>query len=328
MISRNLLSVAIAALLSIFFNGDPAWTADQPSAPKEEVAASVDGKTITRAQLEEAYLKWKKSAEAGGRPVPEDQIPGIKKQILDQLINKELLIAESLRQKVSIPEKEVEEAFARMKKSFPQEEAFAQALEKSGMKISDLEKEIRNQLAIRKLIESKTAGELKVTDEETHAFYDKNKEVFKRQQEVRASHILVKVDNKAGLEADKKARDKIDGILKRIRKGDDFAAVAKETSEDPSASRGGDLGYFTKEKMVPEFSQTAFALQIDQTSEVVKSRFGYHIIKVTDIRPEEYEPYDQVKSQIIQFIHRQERMKNLKEYVDSLREKANIQIKF
>jgi len=329
MISRKDLFTVIAALLFLFFTGDLAWTGDQPTVPTGEIAASVDGKIITRGEVEDIYLKWQKKTEARGQTIPENQVLAIKKQVLEQLIKKELLLAESARQHVSISDGEVKEAIAQIKKGFPNEEAFTQSLARSGIKLENLEKEVRDQRAINQLTEKRVEMELKTTAADAEAFYDKNKHMFEHPKQVRASHILVKVDKEAGPEEDTKAREKIEALLKRLQSGEDFGSVARETSDDSvSASRKGDLGFFRKEQMVPEFSEAAFALPIGQISNVVKTKFGYHVIKVTEIRPAGTTPYDEVKDRIIKHLQSQERRKKINEYVESLQKKAAIQISF
>ena len=131
-----------------------------------------------------------------------------------------------------------------------------------------------------------------ITDEAMHKVYDEAIAHAKREQEVRARHILVETEDEAK------------AVLAELKKGADFAELAKAKSKDPGSSDGGDLGYFTKEQMVPEFAEVAFKLDKGQISEPVKSQFGWHIIKVEDKREREPPPFEQVKDQIEQFLVR------------------------
>jgi peptidyl-prolyl cis-trans isomerase C len=141
------------------------------------------------------------------------------------------------------------------------------------------------------------------------------------EQEVHARHILVRAapdDEKAG----KAAEDKIKAVIARLKKGEDFAKVATEITEDTSGkTNGGDLGYFTKELMVPEFAEVAFKLGKDQISEPVKTQFGWHVLKVEDKRKKPVPEFDQVKPQIETFVVR----KAQAELVTKLREGAKIE---
>ena len=164
----------------------------------------------------------------------------------------------------------------------------------------------------RMLFEEYSATQAKkaVTDESMRALYTETVKNLKPETEIRASHILVETEDQA--------KD----IVKRIKAGEDFAKLATELSKDPgSGQQGGDLGFFTKERMVPEFSTAAFALAPGQVSDPVKSQFGYHVIKLVDKREKPVPTYDEVKDQIEQFMFR----KNQQETIKALRETGKIE---
>lgn len=153
-------------------------------------------------------------------------------------------------------------------------------------------------------------GDKATSDEALKKFYDETVKTLKPEQEVRARHILVETEEEA-----KKA-------LERVKKGEDFAKVATELSKDPGSGKdGGDLGYFTKDRMVKEFGDVAFALKPGEISGVVKSQFGYHIIKVEDKRERPIPPFDQVKDQLKQYLVR----KSQQDLVVKLRDAAKVE---
>lgn len=158
----------------------------------------------------------------------------------------------------------------------------------------------------RMLFEDYNAAQAKksVTDETMRALYTDTVKNLKPETEIRASHILVETEDQA--------KD----IEKRLKAGEDFAKLATELSKDPgSGKQGGDLGFFTKDRMVPEFSTAAFALAIGEVSEPVKSQFGYHVIKLTEKREKPIPTFEEVKDQIEQFMFRrvqQETIQNLR----------------
>lgn len=125
-----------------------------------------------------------------------------------------------------------------------------------------------------------------VSDEEARAFYDKQVAQVEVKEEVRARHIL--------LESEEDAL----AVIERLKAGEDFVAVAKEASTGPSGAGGGDLGYFTADRMVPEFSTAAFALEAGEISAPVKSDFGWHVIKLEDRRMQQVVPFETVKADI------------------------------
>lgn len=141
--------------------------------------------------------------------------------------------------------------------------------------------------------------EATVTDEEVKRFYDANERGFLAPEQVRARHILIRVPSDASGEEKKKAREKIEGVWGRIKKGEDFARLAAELSEDTNSQmNGGDLGYFTKGQMAKPFEEAAFSLKPGQVSGVVETEFGYHLIKVEDHQEARMVTFDTVKEQI------------------------------
>ena len=177
----------------------------------------------------------------------------------------------------------------------------------------------REKLLMEQLLQK--AGKEALTDKAMHDVYDEAAKQMGQEQEVHARHILIRAaagDDKAS----KEAQDKIKAIIVRLKKGEDFAKVASEATEDPSGkANGGDLGYFSKEQMVPEFSDTAFKLDKGQISEPVKTQFGWHVIKVEDKRVKPVPPFDEVKPQIENYVQR----KAQAEMVTSLRASAKIE---
>jgi peptidyl-prolyl cis-trans isomerase C len=178
---------------------------------------------------------------------------------------------------------------------------------------------IRNKLLMSTLMEQ--IGKAALTDAEMHKVYDEAVKQMPPEEEVHARHILFRAaagdDN-----ASKEAEGKIKAVIERLKKGEDFAKVATELTEDPSGkTNGGDLGYFSKEQMVPEFADVAFKLDKGQISEPVKTQFGWHVIKVEDKRTKPVPSFDDVKPQIEAFVQR----KAQAELVTKLRDSAKIE---
>ena len=160
----------------------------------------------------------------------------------------------------------------------------------------------RRKLLMSDLMQS--VGKTALTDEAMHKVYEDAVKQLGTEQEVHARHILIRAP--AGDEkASKAAEDKIKAVIVRLKKGEDFATVAKEVTEDPSGkANGGDLGYFTKEQMVPEFATVAFTLDKGKISGPVKTQFGWHVIKVEDKRVKPPPKFEEVKQQIEQYVVR------------------------
>src|SRR5271167_3935015 len=165
----------------------------------------------------------------------------------------------------------------------------------------------RNRLLMDNLLA--VEGKAATTDEAMKKVYDEAAKQISGEQEVHARHILVE------------SEDEAKAIVAELKKGADFATLAKQKSKDPGAAEGGDLGYFTKDQMVPEFSAVAFALEPGKISDPVKSQFGWHVIKVEEKRKRKAPEFDQVKSQIEAYVTR----KAQADYVAKLREAAKIE---
>jgi peptidyl-prolyl cis-trans isomerase C len=165
----------------------------------------------------------------------------------------------------------------------------------------------RNRLLMDSLLASK--GKAATTDDAEKKVYEDAAKQISGEQEVHARHILVETEDEAK------------AVKAELDKGADFADLAKKKSKDPGASDGGDLGFFTKEQMVPEFSEVAFKLNPGQVSDPVKSQFGWHIIKVEEKRNRKPPEFDQVKAQIETYVTR----KAQADYVGKLRETAKIE---
>lgn len=148
-------------------------------------------------------------------------------------------------------------------------------------------------------IKSEIISKINVTEDEMDQYYKAHQDEFKSPEMVRARHILIKADRTASEDDRKKAREKAEEVLKKIKAGEDFAKLASEFSDDPgSKTKGGDLGFFSRGKMVPVFESTAYSLKPGEVSGIVETPFGFHIIKTEEKKEPGLEPYDQVKDKV------------------------------
>jgi peptidyl-prolyl cis-trans isomerase C len=178
-------------------------------------------------------------------------------------------------------------------------------------KLEDLKKRLVVEVYLKKKVDEQS----KVTDEELQKFYDQNKEKFKSGDEVKASHILLKDE--------KTAQD----VLAKVKSGGNFEELAKKYSIDSAAAKGGDLGWFGKEAMIPEFAKAAFALKEGETSGIVKTKFGFHIIKVTGKRAAGTRSFADVKDQIKAAILPSKQQEVFQKLKDELKKSGKYTIK-
>src|SRR5262245_52855333 len=213
-----------------------------------------------------------------------------------------------------------------MRAQFPDEESFKKALGARGMTLDKLKSDTRIDISINKMMETEVAGAAAPSDADCREFYDKNPDRFKQDESVRASHILFRVDENADAATKKKILDQAQSVLKEAHSGADFAELAKKHSADGSAQQGGDLNFFTRGQMVPAFDQAAFALKPGEISDIVATQFGYHIIKVTDRKPASTVPFEQVSPRIKEFLTEQQKQKKAEAFIQSLKQKAKIEV--
>ena len=178
----------------------------------------------------------------------------------------------------------------------------------------------RNKVLMETLLQNE--GKKSLTDQALRAVYDDAVKQMGNEEEVHARHILFRVANPADAKASKEAEDKIKAVIERLNKGEDFAKLANELTEDPSGRKdGGDLGYFTKDQMVPEFSTVAFKLEKGKISEPIKTQFGWHVLKVEDRRKRQPPEFDKVKPQLETYVERKAQV----ELVNKLRAQAKVE---
>ncbi len=212
------------------------------------------------------------------------------------------------------------------KGGFPDEQAFQKALTAQGMTLDQLQKQTRMGLDVSKVLDAEVNSKIAVQDADVDAFYKENTERFKQGETVHASHILIGVPQGADAATKQAARLKAQQVLKQVKAGGDFAALAKANSQDGSAQNGGDLGFFPKGQMEPTFEQTAFALKPGTTSGLVETPFGFHIIKVLERRPPRTAPLEEVAPQIKEFLTGQQRQAKISAFVDQAKAKSKIEI--
>ena len=307
-------------------SGTPPAPAPIKPVPQQlpEIVARVNGEDVKKTAFEQMVHTIEMRA---GQPIPSDRRDEIMRGALDQLVVYTLLSQESKNRQIKIDDVEVEQKVQQLRTQFPTQDAFEKALKDRGMTLDSLKHDARVDLSVSKLMDVEMANQSTASDQECKDFYAKNPDRFQQGETVRASHILIRVDEKADAAAKKKAKSEIDTVLKQVRAGADFAKLAQAHSQDPgSAVQGGDLNYFPRGQMVPAFDQVAFSLKPGQISNVVQTPFGYHIIKVTDRKGARTVSYDEASGQIRQFLTQQRKQQHADEFITALRKKSKIEV--
>ncbi|MEA2109055.1 MAG: peptidylprolyl isomerase [Pseudomonadota bacterium] len=210
--------------------------------------------------------------------------PAIQKEFLDTLVTRNIIYQEGVRQKM--PENPM------VKK---QVDAF------------------RKKLVVAAILDQEVNRKIKdVSDAELKTYYDKNLKEFQQPRQVKARHILVKEQKQA------------EEVHRKLLKGEDFATLANEFSTCPSKAKGGDLGFFTRDRMVKEFSDVAFSLKPKEISPVVKTQFGYHIIVVDEIKEGRQQTFDEVKTKLGDKIRAERKNQYFNTYITELKKQIKV----
>ncbi len=238
-------------------------------------------------------------------------------EVKDILIDGALMLKTAGDENIKVNGSDIEEMISDIKKNFKTEEEFLAILAKTGDNLNTLRDRVERNLKLRNFVQKKFFDSTEVSDEDMQKYYDQYPERFNKSEEVRASHILfAESDKETALE-----------IHEKLTETDaDFAEHAKKHSTCPSGQNGGDLGFFDRGKMVPEFEQAAFATQVGQISDLVQSQFGYHIIKVTDKREGGKFELNEIKDQLKQSMVNSIVNHKIHKFTEELRGTADIQI--
>ncbi len=253
------------------------------AAPSEEnVVAKINERTVTYGQFSKYYILLTGSKPDAGEDSEETQ--QLKSNVLDKIVELEIIKDYLTQNNISIDTVEMEKQYTAYKDSIKDDADAQKFLEENSISDEFLKQVISDQFYVEKF--SNTIVE-EIEDPETEAekYYDSHKDQFFLDQ-VKASHILVKTKEEA------------EEIKQKLDTGDNFEELAKEHSIDGSAQAGGDLGYFSKGRMVKPFEDAAFALEIGEISDIVQSQFGFHIIKVTD-KINEMPSLDEIYNQVL-----------------------------
>ncbi len=301
----------------------PAYAGESQSA--EQKVAVVNGTVINQAEFDNEMNRFLERLQRTSRFPKDLERSQIKKRVLENLIARELLYQESQKKGVKVDQKEIEAQLTALKGRFPSEVEFKKALSTMNLTEAELRFQFERDLAIRKLLDDQIGGKSVVSEKESRAYYDSNLESFKKSEQVRASHILIKVDPGADEAKKAEARTKIESLQAKLKNGEDFGALAKEYSEGPSGPKGGDLGFFGRGQMVKPFEETAFTMKPGQVSGMVETRFGYHLIMVIERTPESTLSYEEVKDRLEQYLKQQKAQETIAAYVETLKGKAKIE---
>lgn len=320
----------------------------------DKTVAIVNGEAIMFSEFDKVaapIIQQYKQATPEAEQTPE-RLKDLKQKLIEQMVDDKVLKQEAKKNKIKVNKREIEEGIKQVKKRFKDENEFNEELKKENINSMQFEKRIEEQLTVMKLIEKEVKEKAeKPTDDQVKAFYDKiqskiagkNLGLEKKEEEeiaslasyiskmsaeqVHARHILIQLDKKGTIEAKSAALKRVKKVQEQLKSGADFEELAKKYSDDPgSKMQGGDLGFFAKGSMVPEFDKVAFSLNVGQISDPVLTDFGYHIIKIEEKRASKKVTLDDLKNDLKELLFQKTAQKRYESWMKDLKAKANIKI--
>jgi peptidyl-prolyl cis-trans isomerase C len=292
------------------------------------VVVTVNGQEVIENEVSvevARMVEMQKKRMPPGMEMPDTMKQQMRNRVLDMKVEEILLNQEIEKTDIAaVTDEQVTEEIKKIAGQRDQSmEDVEEEIAKMGMTLEDIKGQIRSQMQMKALMESQTPDAV-VTEADAKKFYDENPEHFNQPSQIKASHILC---GKRGIKEDEYPAEleKIEKAQARLDAGETFEDVAKDVSTCPSSAKGGDLGFFGKGQMDPAFEKAAFELEVGQTTGVVKTSFGYHIIKLTDKKDAEITPFEEAKEKITQFLTQQKQQGFWAEYSKTMRDGATIE---
>lgn len=315
---------SVAAAAVVVFLALAGCSQSPKSKLSRDVPALVNGAPITRAEVARA-AKALLAQNAVAQPAPPELVKKAKEAAMEQLVTAELLYQEARKHQVKDLDRLVSQRTAQGRARYRSQQEYDEALKSVGMTAKEVETALRKDIVIASFTQRQFGPGTEVPEAECRMFYEQNREKFKRGERVRASQILVQVPEQAAAQVREQASSRAHALLRRVRGGEDFAALANAESAPPTNRNGGDLGVLNRGEAPPAFESAAFALKVGEVSDVVETPLGYHIVKLVQKLPPSTAGFGEVKAQIAEYL-RQDRMRRaISEFAGSLRAKAKIE---
>jgi peptidyl-prolyl cis-trans isomerase C len=283
---------------------------------------------VNTREIAKAELLGRAKAVQGQMGMPQGTMPlEFYQAVLKELVGIELLFQGSKAQSLAATDTEVDQQFAEFKSQFPDDAAFNEQLAQQGVTPDELKTLISKDLSVQRLIETKLTGRVTVSQEAKEQFYEQNKEQMQEPEKLRLSHILISLDDQASDETRMAAKAKIVGVREEALGGQkSFSDLAMEYSDDEQTKGAGGEMTIQRGQTVPAFEAAAFALKPGGISEVIETRFGYHLLKLTERIPPRQALFDEVEPMIQKYLQQQGLQKEIESEVETLRSGASIEV--
>jgi peptidyl-prolyl cis-trans isomerase SurA len=315
--------------------------ADAPTAPPassapapqgrvlNRVAATVNGEVLTLREVEQrAGSAYARAQAMPPGPAREAARAAALRIAFDQLVAERLFDAQASALGVEVSAQEVDGALDEIKRrNGLDDEGLDRALAQQGLDRESFRRSVKRDLESMRILQLKVRNRVKVTDEDVRAYWQSHPQEFKQDEEVHARHLFVAAAPDAGPEGEARARAAAERLVARARAGEDFAALAREASAAPSARDGGDLGWLRRGQVQAELEGPIFALPPGGISDLVRTRTGFHVLKVEARRGGGLRPFDEVKEEIRNHLVNEQAESYRNQFVAELRKDATIDVR-
>ncbi|MFO7962717.1 MAG: peptidylprolyl isomerase [Desulfobacterales bacterium] len=312
-----LLTVGFAILIT-----QPASAVETPE--PNEVLATVNGAEITEKEFNVSLDFFEQRMALQNQEITDDQLSEVKKRILENMIDAELLLQAAKKEGYKLNEEAFQTQWSRVEERMKNDAEYKKHINDMNLSTGEMKEQIRRQMLIQEFVTQKFIEPVSVSEDEITSYYEANKDSFHTPEQVKAGHILIKVNPEADEKERAAAKEKIRDIQEQLKGGADFSALAQKYSQCPSKSDGGDLGFFSRGKMVKPFEDAAFKLKEGEVSDIVATNFGFHLIKVTDRKEASTMTRDEAAPKIQSFLKQQKVQENVMSFLKEHREKADI----
>jgi len=294
----------------------------------DRVVAVVNQEIITLSEVEKRIPPQREEIVTGDRLEKQERIQGLWRQVLERLIEEKLIDQEVKKSGVKVSSKEVEAAVEEVKRrNGATQEELERALAVEGLTLETYKKQIEKSIQRQRLINLSVKVEEKAGENDLREFYQKNLSRYRTNETYRPAQILFIIPKEATPEEIREIRKKCQNVLDKIKKGEDFGEMAVLYSEDTSNRDHGDLGFFKKGELLPVFEREALRLKVGEVSGILRTEFGFHIIKLLDRKGTDPLPFEEVAERVRSDYYEGEMEKAFRQYLSTLKEKAVIEIK-
>jgi parvulin-like peptidyl-prolyl isomerase len=296
----------------------------------DHVVGVVDGEVITLSDLDNAMSRYGKPPppDAGNPLDKEIRLRQVRKEVLDLMVEERLLQRVANRFGIKVEDREIDAMFAKMKQDGGIDDALAaKQLAESGFTVEGYHHFLTVQVRRARVIEALIKPDISMTEPKLREYYQAHRDDY-LSPEVRVSQILIQIPPKASPKDVEAAKKKMTRVLERLKKGEQFEALAALSSDDKtSADSGGDLGFFAKGEMVPVLEQEVFKMDVGAISGVIQSSQGLHLLKVTERKGGAPPPFEEVKNRIMEDYYRNEVTGRYAKWLGDLKARSNVEIK-